>query len=69
MRFHRGLYVVLERPVFRVSNVANAQELLHLQPAIIGDRNVAMLFVDNKVTRQLRRLAGSDLELFAFFQL
>ena len=40
-----------------------------LLPALVGDGDVAMLFVDHKVAGELRGFAGSDFKLFALLEL
>ena len=69
VRFDRSIDVMLERPVFRIGNVADAEQLLDLQPAFVGDRNIAVLFIDHKIAGELRGLAGSHFQLFALFEL
>ena len=69
VRLDRRLDVMLERPVLRIGDIADAEQLLNLRPAFVGDRDVAMLFVDHKVAGELRRLARSNFQLFALFQL
>jgi hypothetical protein len=66
VRLDRGLDVVLERPVFRVGDIADAEQVLDFRPAFVGDRDVAMFFIDYKVAGELCRFARSDLQLFAF---
>src|SRR5207253_2969379 len=44
-----GLDVVLEVPVLRVGDVANAQQALNLFPAFVGDQDVFVLFIDRVV--------------------
>ena len=64
-----SFHVVLQRPVLRVGDVADAQQLLDLFPAFIGHRDIAVLFVDHKIAGKHLGLAGSGVDLFAFFQL
>src|SRR5271155_117773 len=66
VRLDRGFDVMLERPVLRIGDVADAEQALDFPPALVGDRDVAVLFVDHKVTGELRRFAGSYLKFLAF---
>src|SRR6266436_10366953 len=69
MRFDGGFDVMLERPVLRVGNVADAQQLLDLFPTFFGDGDVAVLLVDHEIAGELRRLARRSFDLLALFQL
>ncbi len=62
MRLDRRLHVVLQIPVLRVGNVADAQQLLDLQPAVIGHADRAHLLIDHIV-------AGENLDHLLFFNL
>jgi hypothetical protein len=67
MRFDGRLDVMLERPVFRVGDIADSQKLFDFVPAFIGNGNVAMLLIDHKIAGKLRGLTGCNLQLFALF--
>src|SRR5207248_4525160 len=41
-----GLHVMLEVPVLRVGDIADAQKALDLFPAFIGDQDILVLFID-----------------------
>src|SRR6202049_5125376 len=69
MRFDGGFDVMLERPILRVGNVADAQQLLDLFPTFVGDGDVAMLLVDHEIAGELRRLTRRSFDLLALFQL
>src|SRR5208283_750921 len=56
-------------PVFRVGDVADAQQLLNFLPAFVGNRDTAMFFVHDKVAREDLGLTRRRIDLFAFFQL
>ena len=56
VRFDGGFDVVLQVPVFRIGDVADAEQLFDFFPAFIGDGDVAVLLVDHEV-------AGVDLWL------
>ncbi len=60
---------MFQRPIFRVGNVADAQQLLDFFPAHVGDRAVAVLFVDHEVAGHDLRLARLRIDFFAPFQL
>ena len=69
MRLDRHLDVVLQVPVLRVGDIADAQQLLDLLPALVGHRNRARLLVHHKVAGvglvlqrldQLARLPASE---------
>src|ERR1700733_2050669 len=64
-----GLDVMLEVPVLGVGNIADAQHLLDFYPAFVGNRDAAMLFIDDVVARVLLGLAGSDIDFLTFFKL
>ena len=68
VRLDRSLDVMLEVPVLRIGNVANAQKLFDLFPAFVGDRDVAVLFVDHVVAGQLRRFAGRARQFLRLFR-
>jgi len=59
--------VVLHVPVFRVGDVADAEELFDLLPAIVGDGDGAGFFVDDVVAGP--DLGFEGLDEFAFFDL
>ena len=59
VRFDRGVDVVLQVPVLRVGNVADAQQLLDFFPALVGDRDAAVLFVDHEVAGEVFRSPGA----------
>ncbi len=69
MRLDRRFDVMLQRPVFRIGDVADAEQFFDFLPAFVGDGDVAVLLVDRKVAGQLRRLAGGDIKFFALFKL
>ena len=69
VRLHGRLDVMLQVPVLRVGNVANAQQLLDLLPAFVGDGNVLVLLIHHKVAGVNLRLARRNIDLFPFFQL
>jgi hypothetical protein len=39
VRFDGGFHVMLQRPVFRVGDIADAQQFLNFFPAFVGDRD------------------------------
>ena len=49
VRFDSSLDVMLERPVFRIGDVADAEQLLHLLPTFIGDSDSTVLLIDRVV--------------------
>ena len=59
----RGLDVVLEVPVFDIGDVADAEQLLDLFPAVVGDGDGFVLFVDDVVFGE--DLGFALLDLFA----
>src|SRR5579864_4542027 len=69
VRLHSRLDVMLQVPVLRVGNVANAQQLLDLLPAFVGDGNVLVLLIHHKVAGVNLRLARRNIDLFPFLQL
>ncbi len=68
MRFHGGLYVVLERPIFLVGNVLHAQQLLDFFPAFVRDGRVLVFFVYDKVASVNLRFARRRLDLLTFLE-
>ena len=69
VRLDRGLDVMLERPVLRVSDVANTEQAFDFLPAFIRHRDVAVLLVDDEIAGELRGFARGTFDLLAFFQL
>src|SRR5271156_687792 len=69
VRFDGSFYVMLQRPVFRVGDVADAQQLLDFHPAVVADRDVAMFFVDHVVASHDFWLARLRIYFFALFEL
>ncbi len=61
--FDGGLDVVLEVPVFNVGDVADAEEFFDLLPAVVGDGDGFVLFVDDVVFGE--DLGFALLDLFA----
>src|SRR5260370_19333266 len=69
MGLDSGFDVMLERPILRVGNVTDAQQLFDLFPTFVGDGDVAVLLVDNEIAGELRGLARRPLDLLALLQL
>ncbi len=55
-----GLDVMLEVPVFRIGDVADAEELFDFFPALVGDGDGAGLFVDDVIAGPGFGLEGLD---------
>ena len=53
VRLDRGFNVVLQVPVFRIGDVADAEQLLNFFPAFIGDRDAPVLLVDDEIAGEL----------------
>ena len=68
MRFDGGLYVMLQRPVFRVGDVADPQQFFDFFPPLVADRNVAVFFVDHIVAGHDLGLARLRVHFFALFE-
>ena len=68
MRLDRGLDVMLQRPIFRIGNISDTQQSFHLHPALIGDCNVAVFFIDDEIAGVLRRFARSAFDFLALLQ-
>ena len=60
---------MLQRPVFRVGDVADPQQLLDFFPAVVADRNVAVFFVDHIVPGHDFGLARLGIYFFSLFEL
>src|SRR5215469_7607631 len=60
---------MLQIPIFWICDVANAEQSLNFFPAVIGDGDVAVLFINYKITREYLGLARSGVLLLAFFEL
>ena len=58
VRLDGGLDVVLQVPVFRIGDVADAQQALDLFPALVGDGDGAVLLVDDEVAGEDLAVAG-----------
>ena len=69
MCFDRGLDVVLEIPVFRVGDVADAEHLLDFLPALVGDGYGFVLLIYREVAGVLLGLAGRNVNLLALLKL
>ena len=69
VRFDRGLDVVLQVPVLRVGDIADAQQPLDLLPSRIGHGDGAVLFVDDVIAGEDLVFAQAALDLLAQFQL
>ena len=69
VRLNRRLNVVLEVPIFGISNVADSQKLFNLFPAFIGDDRVAMLLVHDVITGHLLWFTRSSGNRFTLLQL
>ncbi len=67
--FHRGIDVVLQVPVFRVSDVADPQQLLDFLPAFVGDCDVPVLLIDHVVSGEFLRFPRRGVDLFSLFEL
>ena len=65
----RRLDVVLQVPVLRIGDIADAQQPLDLFPSRVGNGDGAMLFVDHEVAGQDLVLAQTLLDLLALLQL
>ena len=69
VRLDGGIDVVLQVPVFRIGNVADAQKLLDFFPAFIGDGDAPVFLVHHVVAGEFFGLAGRGVDFLAFFQL
>src|ERR1700677_4621496 len=66
MGFDGHFYVVLQIPVLRVGNVADAQQLLDLFPALIGHADGLVFFIDHVIAGE--DLLFAALDLFPLFE-
>ena len=69
VRLDRCLDVVVQVPVLRIVDVADAQQLLDFVPAFLGDRDAPVLLVDDVVAGEFFGLAGRLVDLLALLQL
>ena len=69
VRFDGGLHMMLQRPVFRICNVADAQQLFDFFPAVVADRYVAVLFIHHVIPGHDLRLARRGIDFFTLFKL
>ena len=67
MRFDGGFDVMFQRPVFRIGDVADAQQLFNLLPAVVAYCNVAVFFVDHIVAGKNLRFTLARISLLAQF--
>ena len=68
VRLDRGLYVMLQVPIFRVGNIADSQQLLDFFPANVRHHRIAVFFVHDVVAGHLWRFAGRTRNLFPLFK-
>ena len=68
MCFEAGLDVVLQVPVFRIGDVADAEQLLDFFPAGIGDGDGAVLLVDHEIAGEDFVFAQAAIDLLAQLQ-
>jgi hypothetical protein len=69
VRFDGRFHVMLQRPVFRIGDVADAQQFFDFFPALVADRDVAMLLVDHVVARHDLRFTRRRIDFFSLFEL
>jgi hypothetical protein len=69
VRLDRRLDVVLQVPVLGIGDVADAEQLLDFFPALVADRDRAVLLVDGEVAGVGLGLARRVLDLLALHQL
>jgi len=69
VRFDSSLDVMLQGPVFWIGDVTDAEQLFYFFPTFIGDGDVAVLLVDNKILGVDLGLPGLRIDFFALFEL
>ena len=69
VRLDRRFDVMLQVPVLRIGDVADAEQFLDLLPAFVGDGDVLVLLVDHEVAGVDLRLARWNVDFLALFQL
>ncbi len=68
VRLDRSFHVMLQRPVFRVGDVADAEQLLNFLPPFVGDGNVAVFLIDHEVFGVNLRFARLSVNLLALLR-